>query len=102
MNEVRFGLLNLVRVAQSFPATPRIMAALGRVIRDPGAGLQDVTVHLKQGISADLAGTARVVTDPAERRPLLERAAANWGRTDVDVMMIHSPLIEVVIPGFPA
>ena len=29
-------------------------------------------VHLKQTVSADMPTTARVVTDPAERRPLIE------------------------------
>ena len=50
---------------------------------------------------ADLAGTARVVTDPAERRELLAGVARNWKRTDLDVMLEHSPLIEVTIPGYP-
>ena len=34
---------------------------------------------------------------PAERRPLIEAAATAWGRTDIDVMLEHSPLIEVTI-----
>ena len=83
-------------VITGMPSADRTRAWLHNVAANPS-----VTVHLKQGISADLAGTARVVTDPAERRPLLERAAANWGRTDVDVMMLHSPLMEITLPGFP-
>lgn len=50
----------------------------------------------------DVEGTARIVTDPAERRTLLEGVARNWNRTDVDVMVAHSPLIEVTLPGYPA
>lgn len=62
-----------------------------------------VTIHLKGPIAhGDLEGTARIVTEPAERRALLERVAANWGRTDVDVMVSYAPLIEVTIPGFPS
>ncbi len=61
-----------------------------------------IVLHLKNGLTADLPATARVVTDPAERRNLLEGAARNWGRTDLDVMVEHSPLIEVTVPGFPA
>ena len=43
-----------------------------------------------------------MVTDPAERRALLEGVARNWRRTDLDVMVEHSPLIEVTVPGYPA
>jgi deazaflavin-dependent oxidoreductase (nitroreductase family) len=58
-----------------------------------------VTVHLKGPVQADLAATAREVTEPTERRRIMERVAANWGRNDVDRMMTASPLIEVEIPG---
>ena len=57
------------------------------------------TVHLKRGITADLPATARVSTDPAERRVVLEDVARNWRRTDVDFMVAHSPLVEVTIEG---
>jgi deazaflavin-dependent oxidoreductase (nitroreductase family) len=57
-----------------------------------------VVVHLKQSISADIPATARVVTDPAERRPFIEAAARRWGRTDVDEMLRHSPLIVLTMP----
>ena len=52
-----------------------------------------VVVHLKQTVSADIPMTARVVTGLAERRPFIEAAARHWGRTDVDEMLQHSPLI---------
>ena len=55
-----------------------------------------VTVHLKGSTVADVPATARVVTDPAERRPLIEAAAATWGRDDIDLMMEQSPLIEII------
>ena len=62
-----------------------------------------ITVHLKGPIArADLEGTARVITDPAERRALLAGVARNWGRTDLDAMVADSPLIEVTVPGYPA
>jgi deazaflavin-dependent oxidoreductase (nitroreductase family) len=57
-----------------------------------------VVVHLKQSISADIPLTARVVTDLAERRPFIEAAARRWGRTDVDEMLRHSPLIVLTMP----
>jgi deazaflavin-dependent oxidoreductase (nitroreductase family) len=56
-----------------------------------------VVVHLKQSISADIPVTARVVTDPAERRPFIEAAARRWGRTDEDEMLRHSPLIVLTV-----
>lgn len=54
-----------------------------------------VTVHLKHDVVADVPAIARVVEDPAERRPLIEAAARQWGRQDVDRMMAQSPLIVV-------
>ena len=57
-----------------------------------------VVVHLKQTVSADIPMTARVVTDQAERRPFIEAAARRWGRTDVDEMLQHSPLIVLTLP----
>ena len=61
-----------------------------------------LTVHLKRGVTADLPATARVVTDIAERRAILEHVARSWRRTDVDAMVAHSPLIEVTIDGLDA
>jgi deazaflavin-dependent oxidoreductase (nitroreductase family) len=57
-----------------------------------------LTFHLKGPIAvADLPATARVVTDPEERRPILARVAQAWRRTDVDRMVEQSPLIEVTL-----
>lgn len=59
----------------------------------------EVVVHLKQRLSADVAATAREVSDPDEGRPLIEAAARRWGRTDVDNMLQHSPLIVLDVDG---
>jgi deazaflavin-dependent oxidoreductase (nitroreductase family) len=56
-----------------------------------------VVVHLKQSTGVDVPATARVVTDPDERRPLIEAAARRWGRTDVPEMLRHSPLIVLTV-----
>ena len=56
-----------------------------------------VVVHLKQSMVADVPATARVITDPDERRPLIEAAARRWGRTDVPDMLRHSPLIVLTV-----
>ena len=57
------------------------------------------TFHLKGTVTADLPATARVITDEAERRAILEHVARAWRRTDLDAMVAHSPLIEVTISG---
>jgi deazaflavin-dependent oxidoreductase (nitroreductase family) len=53
------------------------------------------TFHLTGAVKADLPATAEAILEPAERRAVMERVAQNWGRTDVDVMMERSPLVEV-------
>jgi deazaflavin-dependent oxidoreductase (nitroreductase family) len=58
-----------------------------------------MTFHLKSLVHADLPATARVIRDPAERRPVLEFVARAW-RRDPELMQAHSPLIEVTIPGY--
>ena len=58
-----------------------------------------VVVHLKQSVVVDVPATARVVSDPEERRPLIEAAARRWGRTDVPEMLRHSPLIVLTVDG---
>jgi deazaflavin-dependent oxidoreductase (nitroreductase family) len=60
------------------------------------------TLHLKGTISADLTASARVITDAAERRQILEQIARVWRRTDVDTMVELSPLIEVTVDGLAA
>jgi len=60
-----------------------------------------LTFHLKRGPVADLPGTAREITDPAERHAVLERVARVWNQ-DPARMEAHSPLIEVVIEGYEA
>ena len=58
-----------------------------------------VVVHLKDPVVADLPATAPVITDPNERRPLIEAAASRWGRTDVAEMLQYSPLIVLDVDG---
>lgn len=55
-----------------------------------------VILHLKGPVMADLPATAREISEPAERRRIMEQVARNWRRADVDRMMTGSPLIEVV------
>jgi len=55
-----------------------------------------MTFHLKRVVQADLSATARPITEPTERRVIMEQVARNWNRTDVDRMMAHSPLVEIL------
>ena len=73
--------------------SPRKRAWLANLEADP-----HLTVHLKGPIAvADLPATARIVDDETERRQVLERVARAWRRTDLDRMVVQSPLIEVTI-----
>jgi deazaflavin-dependent oxidoreductase (nitroreductase family) len=55
------------------------------------------TFHLKESTTADLAATARPVTDAAERRAVFARVLANVGRpaTDLPAWEAGSPLVAV-------
>jgi len=53
------------------------------------------TFHLTGPVQADLPATARPIVEPTERRTVMERVARNWRRTDLDVMLARSPLVEV-------
>jgi deazaflavin-dependent oxidoreductase (nitroreductase family) len=53
------------------------------------------TFHLKGKTRADLPAVARVIDDEAERNTILPHVARAWNRTDVDRMVLQSPLIEV-------
>ena len=93
--EIVFHNLDGRIVISGMPFRERTRAWLHNLEADPR-----LTVHLKQGVVADLPATARIVTDEAERRDLLVHVARNWNRTDVDAMVAWSPLIEVSIPGY--
>ena len=77
------------------PGRPR--SWLANIRADPR-----VTFHLKGPVTADLPATAREITEPTERRRVMEQVARNWQRTDVDRMMRQSPLIEVIPDGLVA
>ncbi len=70
---------------------PGPRAWLANVAADPR-----VTIHLKGDVTADLPGRARVISDPEERRPLLQRITRHWRReTELETFVATSPLIEV-------
>lgn len=80
------------------PRADRRRSWIANLERDP-----HLTVHLKTGILADLPATARIITDPTERRDVIRRIIETaWHRQDLETMVAHSPLIEVTIEGLAA
>jgi HD-like signal output (HDOD) protein len=108
MNEVRYAIVNLMRVAQSFPATPRIMAELGELLRDPNAVLEEVAGYLKHD-STLAARLLRIANSAAfaQSEPVasIEDAAALIGLQDVHrlvgaVAIDHFSLRNYPLYGF--
>src|SRR5689334_7183295 len=95
--EIAFHNIDKRIVISGMPVAGRRRSWLYNLEADP-----HITLHLTGAAAGDVDGTARIVTDPAERRELLQTVARNWGRTDLDAMVEHSPLIEVAVPGYPA
>ena len=77
------------------PRVDRKRAWLANLEVDPR-----LVVHLKRGITANLPAVARAIDDEAERRAVLPAIARSWGRSDLEAMVAHSPLIEVTIEGY--
>ena len=56
-----------------------------------------LTFHLKAAPVADLPARARIVTDEATRRPILEQVTKAWNRqAQLEQFVAGSPLIEIV------
>jgi deazaflavin-dependent oxidoreductase (nitroreductase family) len=59
----------------------------------------DITFHLVGPVQADLPALARPITEPVERRRVMEQVASNWRSSDhIELFMERSPLIEVTFP----
>jgi HD-like signal output (HDOD) protein len=108
MNEVRYAIVNLMRVAQAFPATPRIMAELGELLRDPNAVLEEVAAYLKHD-STLAARLLRIANSAAfaQSEPVasIEDATALIGLQDVHrlvgaVAIDHFSLRNYPLYGF--
>jgi F420H(2)-dependent quinone reductase len=78
------------------PRADRKRAWIANLEHDP-----HLTIHLKRTARVEVPATARIITDPTERRSILALVAKAWGRTDLDVMVAHSPLIELTVAGYP-
>jgi deazaflavin-dependent oxidoreductase (nitroreductase family) len=74
------------------PRADRTRAWLLNLETDP-----HLTIHLKDGYTADLPATARIITDDAERRTIFTTIVQTWKGQDVETMNRYSPLIEVTV-----
>ena len=84
------------RLVISGQPRPEKRAWLANLEADPR-----LTLHLKRELVADLPATARIVSEAAERRTLLEHVARAWRRPDLEVMVAQSPLIVLTVEGYP-
>jgi deazaflavin-dependent oxidoreductase (nitroreductase family) len=58
----------------------------------------EFTFHLKHDVKANLAATARSITNAAERRPILQQvkdSQTGWSEVDIEDAVRMSPLVEV-------
>ena len=61
--------------------------------------IPDFTFHLKESVQADLPAQARVLTEPSEKRVVLEVLLERLGYADrIETWLADSPLVEVTFP----
>ena len=80
------------------PRSDRKRAWLLNLETDP-----NLTFHLKGKVEADLPATARVITDPSERRAIADWVVTNaWRNQDAEAMTAYAPMIEVTVSDLAA
>ena len=79
------------------PRADRTRAWLLNLEADP-----HFTFHLKGPVAADLAATARIITDETERRTVFAEVVEVWRGQDIETMTRSSPLIEVLLDDLAA
>jgi HD-like signal output (HDOD) protein len=108
VKEVRYANVNLLRVAQSFPGSPAIMARLGQVLRNPHCQLGEIAAHVKQDTTL-AARLLRIANSAAfaQSEPVasIEDAAALIGLADLHrlvgaVAVDHFSLRNYPLYGF--
>ena len=60
-----------------------------------------MTIHLKQGVHADVDATAAVVDDEDTRRWVLTHEDAGWyrGQTPLEELVADAPMVELSLGG---
>lgn len=77
--------------------TPGPRGWLANLMADP-----DLTLHLQGAVQADLQATARIITDPDERRAIMSAPETAWYRDQVggvEPLVAGSPMVEVLFKG---
>ncbi len=60
----------------------------------------NMTFHLTGPVKADLPAVARPITEPEERRRVMEAVTRNWQAEDrIEIFYQRSPLVEVTFPA---
>ena len=91
--EIVFHNMNGRLIITGTPRSDHKRAWLYNLEADPS-----LTFHLKGSVDDDLPATARVITDPSERRAIAEWVVANaWRNQDVEAMTAYAPMIEVTL-----
>jgi hypothetical protein len=91
--EIVFHNIDGRLIISGMPRSDRKRAWLLNLETDP-----NLTFHLKGRVNADLPATARVITDPAERRAIADWITAHaWRNQDVEAMTAYAPMIEVTL-----
>ncbi len=64
----------------------------------------EFTFRLKESVRAELPARATPITDPDQRRAVLNDIAAHWYReqTDLEQLVAGAPLVEVTFTGWAA
>jgi deazaflavin-dependent oxidoreductase (nitroreductase family) len=96
--EIVFHNIDGRLIISGSPSSDRKRAWLLNLEADP-----NFTFHLKGSVKADLPATARVITDPNERRAIADWIVANaWPNQDVEAMTAYSPMMEVTLQDLAA
>jgi deazaflavin-dependent oxidoreductase (nitroreductase family) len=96
--EIVFHNIDGRLIISGSPRSDRKRAWLLNLETDP-----NFTFHLKGNVKADLPATARVITDPSERRTIADWIVVNaWHNQDVEAMTAYSPMIEVTLEDVAA
>jgi deazaflavin-dependent oxidoreductase (nitroreductase family) len=90
--EIVFHVFNGKVYISGFPR-PQKRSWLANLEANP-----NFTFHLKNDVKADLPATARSITDPGERLPLLQQvkdSQTSWDEVTIEDAVKMSPLVEV-------
>ena len=96
--EIVFHNIDGRLIITGMPRADRKRAWLHNLEADPR-----LTLHLKGAVAADLPASARVITDPTDRRAIADWVTTHaWRDYDPIAIAEHSPMIEVTLAELAA